>query len=35
MHHPEYGEDAELGSLLRAAVSTVCSKISIRKEGAI
>ncbi len=35
MHHPEYGEDAELGSLLRAAVSTVCSKIVIRTQGAV
>jgi hypothetical protein len=35
MHHPDYGDDAELGSLLRAAVSTACSNILIRSEGAV
>ena len=35
MHHPEYGEDAELGSLLRAAVATACSNIMIRSARAI
>ncbi len=35
MHHPEYGEDAELGSLLRAAVSTACSNIMIRAARAV
>jgi phosphoserine phosphatase len=32
LHHPDYAEDAELGSLLRAAVSTACSNIMIREE---
>jgi phosphoserine phosphatase len=35
MHHPEYGEDAELGAMLRAAVSTACSNIMIRGARAI
>lgn len=35
MHHPEYCEDAELGSLLRAAVSTACSNIKIREARAV
>ena len=35
MHHPEYGEDAELGSMLRAAVATVCSNIMIRNARAL
>lgn len=35
MHHPNYRDDAELGSLLRAAVSTTCSNILIRSAGAI
>jgi len=35
MHHPDYTPDAELGSLLRAAVSTACSNIMIRAAGAI
>lgn len=35
LHHPEYGHDAELGSLLRAAVETTCSKILIRAGQAI
>jgi len=35
MHHPEYGEDSELGSLLRAAVSTACSNIMIRGARAV
>jgi len=32
LHHPDYGPDAELGSLLRAAVSERCSNIMIRAE---
>ena len=35
MHHPDYGGDAELGSLLRAAVSTACSNIMIRSARAV
>lgn len=35
MHHPEYGEDTELGSLLRAAVASACSNIMIRSARAI
>lgn len=35
MHHPEYREDAELGSLLRAAVSTACSNIMIHQARAV
>lgn len=35
LHHPDYQPDAELGSLLRAAVSTACSNIMIRSESAI
>ncbi len=35
MHHPDYRDDAELGSLLRAAVSTTCSNIMIQSARAI
>jgi phosphoserine phosphatase len=35
MHHPDYGKDAELGALLRAAVSTACSNIVIRSARAV
>lgn len=35
LHHPDFGPDAELGSLLRAAVSTTCSNIMIRDARAI
>jgi phosphoglycolate phosphatase-like HAD superfamily hydrolase len=35
LHHPDYRPDAELGSLLRAAVSSVCSQIMIRSGQAI
>lgn len=35
MHHPDYRPDAELGALLRAAVSSVCSKIIINSARAI
>ena len=35
MHHPEYGEDDELGAMLRAAVSTTCSNIMLRQARAI
>lgn len=30
MHFPDYRDDAELGSLLRAAVATACSRIMLR-----
>jgi phosphoglycolate phosphatase-like HAD superfamily hydrolase len=30
MHFPDYREDAELGSLLRAAVATACSRIMLK-----
>jgi phosphoglycolate phosphatase-like HAD superfamily hydrolase len=35
MHHPDYRDDAELGSLLRAAVSTACSNIMIQAARAV
>lgn len=35
MHHPDYRGDAELGSLLRAAVATACSKIVIESARAL
>jgi phosphoglycolate phosphatase-like HAD superfamily hydrolase len=35
IHHPEYGDDAELGSVLRAAVATTCSNIKIRGARAL
>lgn len=35
VHHPDFGPDAELGSLLRAAVSTTCSNIKIREARAV
>lgn len=35
LHHPDYGEDADLGALLRAAVSTTCSNIMIQSARAI
>lgn len=35
LHHPDYREDAELGSMLRAAVATGCSKIVLKFESAI
>jgi phosphoserine phosphatase len=34
MHHPRYRKDDELGSLLRAAVSTRCSKILVERQEA-
>jgi hypothetical protein len=35
MHHPEYGKDDELGSMLRAAVATTCSNIMLRAARAL
>jgi phosphoserine phosphatase len=35
MHHPDYTENAELGSLLRAAVATACSNIMIHSARAV
>jgi phosphoglycolate phosphatase-like HAD superfamily hydrolase len=35
LHHTDFGPDAELGSLLRAAVSTTCSNILIREARAL
>ena len=35
IHHPDYRPDAELGSLLRAAVETACSRIFIQSARAI
>ena len=35
LHHPEYGKNSELGSLLRAAVVTTCSNIMIRAARAV
>lgn len=35
MHHPDYQDDAELGSLLRAAVSTACGRLMVESARAI
>lgn len=35
IHHPDYREDAELGSLLRAAVATACSNIVLHSARAV
>lgn len=35
MHRPEYGEDGELGVMLRAAVSTVASRIGLDSARAV
>jgi len=35
IHHPDYRDDAELGSLLRAAVSAACSNIMIHSARAL
>jgi len=35
MHHPDYREDAELGSLLRAAVASTCTKIELHASRAL
>lgn len=32
MHHPDYTPDAELGSLLRAAVATTCARVMIQGQ---
>ena len=35
IHHPDYTPDAELGSLLRAAVETACSRILLQSARAV
>ena len=35
MHHPDYRPDAELGAMLRAAVSTACSNVILRSARPI
>ena len=35
MHHPDYREDAELGSLLRAAVASACTRIELQASKAL
>lgn len=35
MHHPEYGQDAELGSILRAVVESMCADIVVRSGQAL
>jgi len=35
MHHPDYRDDAELGSLLRAAVANACTRIELQASKAL